>query len=210
MKLVFGGGESVADSVTFKWPGLGGAEAQVAVSPDQSKIDLDALDYSKTRVRLVTNYGDITLSFFPDKAPNHVRNFVKLAKQGFYDGTQFHRVIKGFMVQGGCPNTKEGATGRPGTGNPGYTIDAEFNDTPHERGIVSMARSTDPNSAGSQFFIVHQKASHLDNQYTAFGKVDKGMKVVDAIADVPCGGPQRSTPLEPVRLNAAVVFPVYK
>lgn len=210
MKLVLGGGEDVAESVTFRWPGIGAPEARVLVAPDQNGIELDRLDYSKTQVRLVTNYGSITLGFRPDKAPNHVRNFVKLAKNGFYDGTRFHRVIKGFMLQGGCPNTKEGATGRPGTGDPGYKIDAEFNDLKHKRGVLSAARSASPNSAGSQFFIMHQAATHLDGQYTAYGQVEEGLDIIDKIANVKCGGPQRSTPEEPVHLYTAVVYPVYK
>ena len=132
-----------------------------------------------------TKYGDIVLEFFPDKAPNHVDNFLKLARQGFYDGTTFHRVVPGFVIQGGCPNTKPGATGRPGTGGPGYTIDAEFNDVPHVRGTLSMARAADPNSAGSQFFIVVSDARFLDGQYTAFGRVVSGMDVVDTIVNLP-------------------------
>ena len=100
-----------------------------------------------------TAYGDMTIAFWPDVAPKTVENFKKLARDGFYDGTAFHRIIKGFMIQGGCPNTKEGATGIPGTGDPGYKVKAEFNAKPHVRGVISMARSSNPDSAGCQFFI---------------------------------------------------------
>lgn len=128
-----------------------------------------------------TKYGNMTLEFFPDKAPNHVQNFLDLAQKNFYDGTTFHRVIPQFMIQGGCPNTKSGASGRPGTGGPGHHVDAEFNDIPHKRGIVSMARAQDPNSAGSQFFVVVSDSHFLDGQYTAFGRVTDGMETADTI-----------------------------
>lgn len=199
--------------VTFAWPDLVGATAALQVAPKVAAEDLERLDLARTRVMLVTGFGNIVIGFRPDKAPNHVKNFVKLAQSGFYDGTKFHRIIPGFMVQGGCPNTKEGATGQPGTGGPGYTIDAEFNDIKHVRGVVSMARTSDPNSAGSQFFIMHGDAPHLDGQYTAFGKVEEGMDVVDRIAAVPLTrGPtgEISAPLEPVILYAAVVLPAFR
>ena len=119
---------------------------------------------------LKTSEGEMVLEFWPDVAPGHVDNFKKLARKGFYDGTCFHRVIKGFMIQGGDPLTKDEAnSGRWGTGDPGYKIKAEFNDKPHVRGVLSMARSQDPNSAGSQFFICHGDPRFLDKQYTAFG-----------------------------------------
>ena len=130
---------------------------------------------------MTTTLGVIELEFFPEKARKHVENFIALAKKGFYDKLAFHRVIPGFMVQGGCPNTKPGATGMPGTGGPGFKVKAEFNDTKHVRGILSMARSSDPDSAGSQFFIMVADAPHLDRQYSAFGRVIKGMDVVDKI-----------------------------
>ncbi len=126
----------------------------------------------------------IVVELYPDKAPNTVNNFISLAKGGFYDGLIFHRVIKGFMIQGGDP-------AGIGTGGPGYTIKGEFalngykqNDIKHERGVISMARAMNPNSAGSQFFIMHANASYLDGQYAAFGKVTEGMDVVDEIAEV--------------------------
>lgn len=130
-----------------------------------------------------TSEGEMVLEFWPDVAPGHVENFTKLAKQGFYDGTCFHRVIKDFMIQGGDPNTKDEARQRSwGTGGPGYQIKAEFNDKAHVRGVLSMARSSDPNSAGSQFFICHGDPRFLDRQYTAFGKLIKGDDVLEKIA----------------------------
>lgn len=134
---------------------------------------------------LQTSMGDITIEFNSKVAPNHVENFKKLARSGFYDGTTFHRVLPGFMIQGGDPNTKDDDRSNDGKGGPGYTIDAEFSDIKHTRGIVSMARRSDPNSAGSQFFIVVKDSSHLDSQYTVFGKVTSGMDVVDKIVSVP-------------------------
>ncbi|HWD40273.1 MAG TPA: peptidylprolyl isomerase [Fimbriimonas sp.] len=134
---------------------------------------------------LRTNLGEIVLRFHPEQAPGHVENFKKLAREGFYDGTKFHRVIPGFMIQGGDPNSKSDERARHGTGGPGYQIRAEFNSTKHKRGILSMARSSDPNSAGSQFFIMVADYPSLDNQYTAFGEVVSGMDVVDKIVALP-------------------------
>ncbi len=130
-----------------------------------------------------TDLGEIQVEFFEDKAPGHVKNFKDLAKKGFYDGTIFHRVIPGFMIQGGDPNTKSSDRSSHGMGGPGYSINAEFNDTPHKRGILSMARSSDPNSGGSQFFIVVKDSGFLDGKYTAFGKVISGMDVADTIVN---------------------------
>jgi peptidyl-prolyl cis-trans isomerase B (cyclophilin B) len=144
---------------------------------------------------LDTSEGSMTISFHPEKAPGHVENFVKLAEQGFYDGTVFHRVIAGFMIQGGCPQGT-------GTGGPGHTIDAEFNDTPHVRGIVSMARSSSPNSAGSQFFICHDKATFLDGQYTAFGELIDGDDTLEKIATAPVRGEK---PVKPVKVKKITV-----
>lgn len=129
-----------------------------------------------------TRHGDIVLKFFPDVAPKHVESFKKLAKEGFYNGTTFHRVIPGFMIQGGDPNSKN-ADDRSshGTGGPGYNVPAEFSDKMHKRGILSAARSQHPDSAGSQFFIVVKDAPHLDGQYTVYGEVTSGMDVVDKI-----------------------------
>jgi peptidyl-prolyl cis-trans isomerase B (cyclophilin B) len=130
-----------------------------------------------------TTHGNIKLEFFEDKAPGHVKNFKDLANKDFYNGTTFHRVIPGFMIQGGDPNSKSDDRSSHGTGGPGHTIDAEFNDVKHERGVLSMARSQDPNSAGSQFFICVKDAFFLDGQYTAFGKVVEGMDVADKIVN---------------------------
>ena len=130
-----------------------------------------------------TSHGTIEIEFFEDKASGHVKNFKDLANKEFYNGTTFHRVIPGFMIQGGDPNTKTDDRSSHGMGGPGYTIDAEFNDARHDRGVLSMARSQDPNSAGSQFFIVVKDSHFLDGQYTAFGKVASGMDVADKIVD---------------------------
>ena len=157
---------------------------------------------------LKTSYGDMTIAFWPDVAPKTVENFKKLARDGFYDGTAFHRIIKGFMVQGGCPNTKAGETGMPGTGGPGYKIKAEFNPKSHVKGVISMARSAQPDSAGSQFFICHGDAKFLDRQYTAFGELVEGVDVLDQIANVPTkngGGGEKSTPIERVALESVKI-----
>ena len=132
-----------------------------------------------------TKFGKIEMQFFEGKAPGHVKNLKELAKKGFYDGTIFHRVIPGFMIQGGDPNTKSNDRANHGMGGPGYSIKAEFNDTQHKRGILSMARSQDPDSGGSQFFIVVKDAGFLDGKYTAFGKVLSGMAVADQIVNAP-------------------------
>ena len=150
-----------------------------------------------------TKFGKIEMEFFADKAPGHVKNFKDLAKKGFYDGTIFHRVIPGFMIQGGDPNTKSDDRSAHGMGGPGYSIQGEFNDTPHKRGILSMARSQDPNSAGSQFFIVVKKSSFLDGKYTAFGKVLSGMAVADQIVNAPRD--KRDNPDERIEMKVKVV-----
>ena len=162
------------------------------------------------RVVLRTTAGDLTLELWPDVAPRTVENFTKLAQEGFYNGTAFHRIIKGFMIQGGCPNTKPGANGIPGTGGPGYQVKAEFNDRPHVRGVISMARSSNPDSAGCQFFICHGDARFLDRQYTAFGKLVAGDDVLEKIATLPCSGPERSTPSQRVEIKSAEVLPAGK
>lgn len=156
-----------------------------------------------------TDHGDMVVGFWPEVAPKTVENFKKLARDEFYDGTAFHRVIKGFMIQGGCPNTKPGATGMPGTGDPGYKIKAEFNDRKHVRGVLSMARSQHPDSAGSQFFVVHGDASFLDNQYTAFGKLVAGDDVLEKIATAPTrrDGRENSTPAERLGVKSVRIVP---
>jgi peptidyl-prolyl cis-trans isomerase B (cyclophilin B) len=158
-------------------------------------VDVENFDYE---VLLDTSAGPIRLALDATHAPSHVRNMVALAESGFYDGVTFHRVIKGFMIQGGCPEGR-------GTGGPGYTIPAEFNATPHEPGVLSMARTSDPNSAGSQFFICLERVPHLDNQYTAFGKTADAasLDVVKAIGNVATGAQDR--PVTPVTINKATV-----
>jgi peptidyl-prolyl cis-trans isomerase B (cyclophilin B) len=149
-----------------------------------------------------TKFGNIELEFFEDKAPGHVNNFKTLAKTGFYNGTLFHRVIPGFMIQGGDPNSKSPDRSTHGMGGPGYSIKAEFNSTPHDRGILSMARSQDPNSAGSQFFIVVKDAHFLNGKYTAFGKVTKGMDVADKIVNAARDG--NDNPLEAISMKITI------
>jgi len=157
---------------------------------------------------LKTSYGDMTIAFWPDVAPKTVENFKKLAREGFYNGTAFHRIIKGFMIQGGCPNTKPGKTGMPGTGGPGYQIKAEFNAKSHVRGVISMARSQHPDSAGSQFFICHGAAKFLDRQYTAFGELIKGDDVLERIATVPTQpGGEGSEPIDRIELQSVTIVP---
>ena len=166
--------------------GVIGSVEPVAVAAGKKDTDKGAAKKGEPRAIIKTKFGEMELKFFQDKAPGHVENFLKLSRQGFYDGTIFHRVIPGFMIQGGDPNTKDPNKKQMyGTGGPGYSIKAEFNDIPHKRGIVSMARSRDPNSAGSQFFIVVEDSRFLDRQYTAFGEVVKGIGVADKIVSQP-------------------------
>jgi len=158
---------------------------------------------AETRAVIETKLGSIEVRFFPDVAPNHVNNFIELAKKGFYDGTIFHRVIPGFMIQGGDPNSKDPDRSKHGMGGPGYTIKAEFNEKPHKRGTLSMARSANPDSAGSQFFICVADASFLDRQYTVFGEVVSGMEAVDKIVNQPRD--KRDNPLERVEMKVKVI-----
>ncbi len=137
-----------------------------------------------TKAIIETNHGKIVLNLLPDNAPETVRSFIKLAESKFYDGTLFHRVIPGFMIQGGDPNSKQPDKSKWGTGGPGFNLKAEFNSRSHLRGIVSMARSTDPDSAGSQFFIVTTDSTFLDNQYTVFAEVIEGMEIADTIVNL--------------------------
>lgn len=156
-----------------------------------------------TVVTIETGMGRIKFKLLPELAPEHVRNFESLAKSGFYDGTLFHRVIPGFVIQGGDPNTKTGSKESWGTGGPGYSIRAEFSSRSHLRGIVSMARSQDPDSAGSQFFIVVQDSTSLDRQYTVFGEVTEGMDVADAIVSLPRD--RNDCPMQDVRMTRVTV-----
>jgi peptidyl-prolyl cis-trans isomerase B (cyclophilin B) len=158
---------------------------------------------TETKAAIETKFGKIELKFFPDVAPNHVNNFIDLAKKGFYDGTIFHRVIPGFMIQGGDPNTKDTNKSRHGLGGPGYNVKAEFSSKPHKRGILSMARAQDPDSAGSQFFICVADAPFLNNQYTVFGEVTSGMDVVDKIVGQPRD--PRDNPNERVEMKVTVL-----
>jgi peptidyl-prolyl cis-trans isomerase B (cyclophilin B) len=154
-------------------------------------------DYAKTQARIKTKFGDMVLRFFPDVAPGHVKNFCDLAEKGFYNGVKFHRVIKGFMIQGGDPSGD-------GTGGPGYTIKAEFNKKAHKRGTLSMARKGhDVNSAGSQFFICHQNAPSLDGQYTVFGELASGEDVLDKIATSKTG--DRDKPVEDIKMETVTL-----
>ena len=149
-----------------------------------------------TTANIETNHGKISFELLPDLAPETVRNFEKLTKDGFYDGTLFHRIIPGFMIQGGDPNTKTDNKGSWGMGGPGYNVKAEFSSRSHLRGIVSMARAQDPDSAGSQFFIVTSDSAFLDRQYTVFGQVKEGMDVADKIVNINKDG--NDCPLEKV------------
>ncbi len=158
-----------------------------------------------TTAVLETKFGEITLKFFPEVAPKHVNSFIELASSGFYDGTTFHRVVPGFVIQGGDPNTKSEDRSQHGTGGPGYTLEAEFSDIPHKRGTLSMARSANPDSAGSQFFICVAEAAFLDGQYTVFGEVTKGMKVADEIVAQPRDG--SDNPNERVEMKVKIVAP---
>ena len=150
-------------------------------------------DYPKAIIS--TDHGDITVELWNDVAPNHAENFLKLGRDGFYDNLIFHRIIPGFVIQGGCPHGT-------GTGGPGWNVDAEFNERKHVPGTLSMARSQAPNSAGSQFFIclTREKCQHLDNQYTAFGQVTEGLDIVEKLGAVEIDSQDR--PLTPPKLNS--------
>ncbi len=175
--------------------------SQPPTEPDSEEVQLLA----ETRAVIKTSFGDIVLKFFPDVAPVHVKNFLLLAKKGFYDGTVFHRVIPGFMIQGGDPKSRELRKSGHGTGGPGYTIRAEFSNKPHKRGTLSMARMQDPDSAGSQFFISVARTKFLDGKYTVFGEVVSGLDVVDKIVNQPRD--RRDNPLERVEIAVSVIEP---
>lgn len=160
-------------------------------------------EYQNKVAEIKTGKGTIKIRFYPDAAPNHVRNFIDLASSGFYAGTRFHRVIPGFMIQGGDPNTKSNNYASWGMGGSDKNVKAEFNDISHKRGIVSAARSQDPNSASSQFFIVTSDSTFLDKQYTVFGEVIEGMDVADAIVNAPRGANDR--PNDPIAIDSIEV-----
>lgn len=170
-----------------------------AAEPKEKKSDEKKSDAKEVAV-MSTSEGDMVIEFWPDVAPKTVENFKTLAKKGFYDGTAFHRIIKGFMIQGGDPNTKDPSKEDSyGMGGPGYTIPAEFNNKSHQFGVLSMARSNDPNSAGSQFFICNGDASMLDHKYTAFGKLIKGDDVLKKISDTPVVASRSGEPSKPTK-----------
>lgn len=183
---------------------LGLTAAQAANTPAITMKE-SADPKAAPRAIIHTNYGDMTVEFWPEVAPRTVDNFLKLSREKFYNGTAFHRIIKGFMIQGGCPNSKIGAKGQPGTGSPGYMIKAEFNNRAHVKGVLSMARSSDPDSAGSQFFVCHGDASFLNNKYTAFGKLVAGEDVLNKIALIACVGLEGSTPTERVEITSVEI-----
>ena len=171
------------------------------------ELDVNMINIEDPVVILETNLGEIVIGFFPNDAPNHVKNFIILSQTGFYDGVLFHRIIPGFMIQGGDPNTIDGDPNSWGTGGPDTSVDAEFNTIKHNRGIVSMARSADPNSGGSQFFIVHQDSNFLDEQYTVFGRIitEESFETLDKIAAVPTDGNDRPLDSEQVRITKTMV-----
>ena len=172
-----------------------------------ARVQAQPASEKESRAIIETKFGSMEIRFFPDKAPKHVENFIKLAKSGFYDKTIFHRVIPDFVIQGGDPNTKyEKDKSKYGMGGPGYNVKAEFNDRPHVRGTVSMARSQDPDSAGSQFFIVVKDSPMtraLNGKYTVFGEVVKGMEVADKIVSQPRDA--RDNPLERIEMTVKIV-----
>lgn len=186
----------------YAFQGLQGGPKQ-PISKKFTKEEIKKM--SKTRAVIETKFGNIELEFYPKDAPNHVANFIELAKKGFYNGTTFHRVIPGFVIQGGDPNTKDPNTKMAGMGGPGYTIKAEFNDRDHSPGVLSMARGGDPDSAGSQFFICAGDVPQLDGNYTAFGKVTKGMDVVKKIVNQPRNA--QDMPNERVEMKVTIVEP---
>ena len=187
---------SVAASAQFTMP----EPKTITVTKEEIK------KMSDTTAIIETKFGNITLRFFPDVAPGHVKNFIDLAKKGTYDNTVFHRVIPGFMIQGGDPTSKDAAKRRAyGTGGPGYTIKAEFNKNPHKRGTLSMARSQSPDSAGSQFFICVKDSNFLDGQYTVFGEVQSGIEVVDKIVSQPRD--PNDNPNERIEMKVKIVEP---
>jgi peptidyl-prolyl cis-trans isomerase B (cyclophilin B) len=176
---------------------LAGAAAFAA---DEKKEEKTPMNSSNEVAVIKTNEGDMVVQFWTDAAPNTVENFKKLARQGFYDGTIFHRIVKGFMIQGGDPNSKDPAKENSyGQGGPGYNLKAEFNDHSHDRGVISMARGQDPDSAGSQFFICLAPVHRLDHQYTTFGKLIKGQDVLEKIGDIEVTRNSTGEPSKPTK-----------
>jgi peptidyl-prolyl cis-trans isomerase B (cyclophilin B) len=188
------------------------AEEKKEASPEAKKSESSEAKADVKEVAVIkTSMGEMVAEFWPEVAPKTVENFKKLAREGFYDGTAFHRIIKGFMIQGGDPKTKDLAKeAEYGTGDPGYKVKAEFNNRKHVRGVLSMARSRDPDSAGSQFFIMLDAAPHLDNQYTAFGKLIKGEDVLMKIGEAPTtrgGDGANSKPRQRIEVQSIKIVP---
>src|SRR5213083_2710566 len=174
--------------------------SSVAFAAEQRKQEKTPMNSSNEVAVIKTSEGDMVVQFWTDAAPNTIENFKKLARQGFYDGTIFHRIVKGFMIQGGDPNSKDPAKENSyGEGGPGYNIKAEFNDHGHDRGVISMARGPDPDSAGSQFFICLAPVHRLDHQYTTFGKLIKGDDVLEKIGDTPVMKNSMGEPSKPTK-----------
>jgi peptidyl-prolyl cis-trans isomerase B (cyclophilin B) len=200
--------------IKMKWSILTGLLAGVLVTTGfagaEEKKENSTTNASNEVAVIKTSEGEMIAEFWPDVAPKTVENFKKLARSGFYDGTAFHRIVKGFMIQGGDPLTKDPTKeSRYGTGDPGYKIKAEFNARGHERGVLSMARSSDPDSAGSQFFICLARVAQLDHQYTTFGKLIKGDDVLGKIGDteVTMSGGERSKPTKRVTVESIKIVP---
>jgi cyclophilin family peptidyl-prolyl cis-trans isomerase len=179
------------------------AVTQPGTQPAKVMASNPANSYENKVAELYTTAGEIDIRFMPDIAPNHVKNFIDLAKRGFYDNTKFHRVIPEFMIQGGDPNTTSDDKDEWGKGGSDTTVNAEFSDVPHKRGIVSMARAADPNSATSQFFIMVGDAPFLDHKYSVFGAVTKGMDVVDKIVSAERNS--NDLPYDPVSITRIVI-----
>jgi peptidyl-prolyl cis-trans isomerase B (cyclophilin B) len=174
--------------------------SSAVLAADEKKEEKSPTKSSNEVAVIKTSEGDMVVQFWTDAAPNTVENFKKLARQGFYDGTIFHRIVKGFMIQGGDPNSKDPAKENSyGQGGPGYDIKAEFNDHSHDRGVISMARGPDPNSAGSQFFICLAPVHRLDHQYTTFGKLIKGQDVLEKIGDIEVTKNSMGEPSKPTK-----------
>ena len=184
----------------------------VAAATAEEKKETSPMNSSNEVAVIKTSEGEMVVQFWTDAAPNTIENFKKLARQGFYDGTIFHRIVKEFMIQGGDPNSKDPAKENSyGQGDPGYKIKAEFNDHPHERGVLSMARASDPDSAGSQFFLCLAPVRRLDHQYTTFGKLIKGDDVLDKIGNTPVernAQGETSKPTKRVVIASVKIVPV--
>src|SRR5436305_11406549 len=184
--------------------------ASAVFAVEERKEEKTAMSNSNEVAVIKTNEGEMVVQFWTDAAPNTIENFKKLARQGLYDGTIFHRIVKGFMIQGGDPNSKDPAKEDSyGQGGPGYKVKAEFNNHSHDRGVISMARGPDPDSAGSQFFICLAPVARLDGQYTTFGKLIKGLDVLDKIGDNPVTMQhgERSKPTQRITIESIKIVP---